>query len=703
MARGWLLWIAAIVAILFLLIPPLHHGWTHVETDFPNYYTAAKMFRERQPLRDLYDWTSFQRQMNYAGWGLQLGGYIPHTSLTALPMVPLAGLPPMTAKRVWLALSLLFFAASIWILARLTHLPAAGLLLLALLGHNALAGNFELGQYYFFLLLLMTASIWLLLSGREFSAGLLLGAVFILKLYAGPFLIYFAWKRRWRPFAGMILASSVLTLASIAWFGWKDHIFYITDILPRAVAGEHMDPYAPGMPTILNMLRHPFEAEPALNPHPLLDAPALVFFLQPLLTLAIPIFCICSTGLRPVSGGLRPVSRGLRPVSPQAHELAWFLIMLVLVSPSRAFYVAIILLLPIALLLEKATARRATWLIAAYLLLNNSLPASWEPYFPTVWILLAVYIALGIPYWRNLRPSVAILAAVAIIAVSTLSSYRRMASYHREPPQKFERVALEPDAIYSATPAISSAGIIYESIAENRYLLKRWNHGSFESFPFDGHAFHPTVQPSGDSICFELVSGGHSRIMCYERENKSLRQVVSSGFEPTHPSLSPGEGLLAFIADGRIVVYSSGAPGAIKSPTPVHDVAWFPIGQRTVYSAGPSGSSQIFATTNGTPEQLTHDSGDHTEPAVSPDGKWLTFTLARGGTRQVWIQSLATGKPTQLTEGACNSFSPAWDVNSRAIVFACDCQRGIGLPALFRARLDSITQFMHSPENVGDL
>src|SRR5579871_433390 len=114
MARA-VLWIAAIVGILFLLIPPLHHGWTHVETDFPNYYTAAKMFRERQPLRDLYDWTTFQRQMNYAGWGLQLGGYIPHTPLTALPMVPFAWLPPMTAKRVWLSLSLIFLAAAIWI------------------------------------------------------------------------------------------------------------------------------------------------------------------------------------------------------------------------------------------------------------------------------------------------------------------------------------------------------------------------------------------------------------------------------------------------------------------------------------------------------------------------------------------------------------------------------------------------------------
>src|ERR1022692_1550181 len=528
MASRWLLWIAALAAIVFLLIPPLYHGWTHVETDFPNYYTAARMFRQRLPLRDLYDWTSFQRQMNYAGWGLQLGGYIPHTPLTALPMVPLAGLAPMTAKRVWLSLSLLFLASAIWMLARLTHLPVAGLIILALAGHNAMAGNFELGQYYCFLLFLMTISFWLLLGRREFSAGLLLGAIFILKLYAGPFLFYFAWKRRWRPLTGMLVAGVALSLCSIAWFGWKDHLFYLTDVLPRAAAGEHMDPYAAGMPTILNMLRHPFEAEPELNPSPLINAQALVFFLQPLVTLAIPVFCLIAL----------PRDKNLTPA-----ELAWFLIMLVLVSPSRAFYVTVILLLPIALLLEKANLRRKVWLIAAYLLVTISLPSAWEPFFPTVWVLLAVYIAFGIPYWRNLRPSI---AAIAIIVASAISASRRMASYHREPPQKFERVAFEKDAVYSATPAVSSDGVVYESIAENRYLLKHWNHGTIESLPFDGQAFRPSVASGGGPIYFELVSGGHSQIMAYDRENNALSQLVSSGFEPTHPSISSDGGLLAF-------------------------------------------------------------------------------------------------------------------------------------------------------------
>jgi hypothetical protein len=84
MTRRWVLWIGAAIAIIFLLIPPLRWGWSHVETDWPNYYTAAALLRERAPLRNFYDWTWFQRQMNYAGVEAQLGSYVPQTPVTML-------------------------------------------------------------------------------------------------------------------------------------------------------------------------------------------------------------------------------------------------------------------------------------------------------------------------------------------------------------------------------------------------------------------------------------------------------------------------------------------------------------------------------------------------------------------------------------------------------------------------------------------
>ena len=130
--------------------------------------------------------------------------------------------------------------------------------------------------------------------------------------------------------------------------------------------------------------------------------------------------------------------------------------------------------------------------------------------------------------------------------------------------------------------------------------------------------------------------------------------------------------------------------GAIADPRPVHDVNWFPDSMRLVYSAGPLGRSQIYATQPpGSPAvQLTNLPGDHTEPAVSPDGRWLVYTLDLAGTRQIWLDDLASHNTKQITRGNCNSYSPAWELDSLALIFASDCERGEGLPALYRLLLD---------------
>lgn len=665
MTLRWALRISAAASIPFLLFPPLYHGWTHIETDFPNYYTAGLLARRGAPLRNFYDWTWFQRQMNYAGWGRQLGSYIPHPPLAMLPVLPLTVLPPMTAKRVWLCLNVLFLALSIWMLARMSHVPAAALALLALAGHGAMAGNFELGQYYVFLLLLMTLAFWLLLRSRDFPAGLVLGSIVLLKLYAGPFFLYFAWKRRWRAAAGMLLAGIVLAAVSVALFGWRDNWYFVTGVLPRAAAGEANDPFAPGLATPLSLIRHAFMMDPDVNPHPLIHAPAVVFFLQPLVTLGVLVFCTLAL----------PRSQ----VSDVRRELAWFVVMLLLLATNRAFYVNVLLLIPVALLLEKATYRGRIALIAAYLSMTLSLPDSWAWLYPTTWVLLAVYFALGTDYWRKLRPLAAGLGAFVILAMAAFSAQRRLASYQKEPAQKFERVLVEKDAVYSASPAVSANGVIFESIAQNRYLLNLWSHGKIEAFPFDGEAFHPTVPPVGGPVYFELVAEGHSQILQIEPNTRAVRQVVSSLFEPSKPAISPDGTRLAFLSHDTILVSSEGVTRSIAVLGGVRDVAWFPDSRRLAYSAG-----QIYAVPS---QQLTRGPGDHIQPAVSPDGSKLAYTVERGGTRQVWLQDLGTGRASQLTGGTCNSESPAWEPDSTAVVFSSDCQRGLGLPSLFRSKI----------------
>src|SRR5258708_5304352 len=111
--------LAALAAFLLFFFGAFLPGWMQSETDFPNYYTAAVLVRAQQPLRNYYDGTWCARQMIYPGNGPHLGASSPQSPLTMLPMIPFAGFPPQTAKRIWLVCNLLFLAATVWMLSQI--------------------------------------------------------------------------------------------------------------------------------------------------------------------------------------------------------------------------------------------------------------------------------------------------------------------------------------------------------------------------------------------------------------------------------------------------------------------------------------------------------------------------------------------------------------------------------------------------------
>jgi Tol biopolymer transport system component len=78
------------------------------------------------------------------------------------------------------------------------------------------------------------------------------------------------------------------------------------------------------------------------------------------------------------------------------------------------------------------------------------------------------------------------------------------------------------------------------------------------------------------------------------------------------------------------------------------------------------------------------------EPRISPDGHWLVYTAIKAGSKQIWLRRRRGGSAILLTGGNCNNDSPAWELDSQALIFASDCDRGIGLPALFRMPLNHV-------------
>lgn len=582
----------ALLTFAIFLWTSFYVGWTKTETDFFNYYTAAVLVRQGQPLRKFYDWTWFARQMSYAGEGVQLGTYTAQTPLTMLPMVPMARFPMQRAKQIWLACNLIFLIAAVWLMSRMTRVRLESIWLLAFCGYFSLGANFALGQYYVFLLFLLTLAFYFIHRKKSWLGGATSGLAFGLKLYGGPLLLYFAARRQWKALLGMIAAALLLVGLAIALFETADVRYYATQILPRSLEGGPLDPYSPWNPTFTTLLRRIFVREAELNPHPLWDAPQSYFFLRSFVSIAIVVFLALGT---------------VRKRASERHDFAWFVIAAMLLSTSVASYSFLILLLPVVLLLEEAGPRESAFLVGVYVLL--SLPLHPVALFPKVWLLAALFVVAGMASWRALPWEWAVTGLAFAAMVALFNAEQQMSTYASEPAQKFERVAVRQGAIFSSFPVVTPAGIFYQSMGHDSYVLRWLHENRDEELVFAGHAFLPRLAADGRSVEFELVGDRGSKRMQFDpltRETAAL----------------PGE-----------------------------------------------------------------PPGDWAHSVVSPDGKWIAFEKSQDGPTRIWLREAASGKERELTDGNCNSFAPAWEPDSLSFIFASDCGRGLGLPALYRAHI----------------
>jgi Glycosyltransferase family 87 len=591
----WMARAVAVIGFIVVLSAAFRAGWNRISTDFPNYYTAAVAVRHHAPLPVIYDWTWFARQMSYAGIENQLGGYVPQSPATMLPVVPLAGLPPLTAKRIWLAINLILLLAVVGILARLTGVRWEYLVILLLCGYRSLMTNFVYGQYYIFLLFLMTLTLDSFARNRDRMSGFVSGVAFASKLYTGPLLIYFAARRAWAGVLGMVAGTACVGSLALWLFGWSGIAFYLTHVLPRTLEGNSVNPYHPSTATLNMLLHRVFLRDAALNPHPVFEAPWLFFFLRTASQLGLVIFAALG------------VARSNVP--DRRRDLAWILILLLAISTSTATHTYILLLAPVAVLLRGASLLKTLYLFASYSMLNLFPPPE---LFLKVWTLLLLFFVVGYEYLRAIEVKWAMVALAAVVLISAMDAHRRLKDYEAEPARRYQQIAVEPGALFSGYPVVTRCGIFYQSMASSRngregYVL-RWLHdGRLGTFDFGGNELHPVAAADGCGIEFEHVAQGRSTFLRLD-----------------------------------------------------------PLTSRTEAAAAPADSSP----------------GDG---VVSPDGKLRVRVRETATSEQLWLEYTASGEAKELAGGSCNNHSPAWELDSSAVIFASDCGRAYGLPALYRA------------------
>ena len=360
-----------------------------LHADFATLYTGAHVYREggrfydAQPGRDDFGPTENRDVLEAAR---RLGTLRAHADLvhvhvfsyppfTVLPFVPFTLLPFRAAAVVWQALSLGFLALSLWCLWRAVPLsPVGGTLLIALaLLYEPLENSLGLGQINLLILALTSVFLWALVSGRAALAGVSLGLAVAMRFHPAIFFVYLAWRGKWAPLAWGVATAAACTGIAILLVGWQATVEYATVVAPK---------YAQAFSGLGNLSLTGWltTVGPTVAPSLSLDAWRRAGQMVSLAVLGAAVWWLRPSGAIPganageANAGRANAGGGLGGPFEAPHlnqrqrlvaELGFLTVLLYLVLPNTTINHLVFLLIPLALLVERAVARGERAVVAA--------------------------------------------------------------------------------------------------------------------------------------------------------------------------------------------------------------------------------------------------------------------------------------------------------------------------------------------------
>lgn len=173
--------------------------------------------------RDLLDGTLYRTSLVYPGQQLPVADFnLP--PMAAAWATPLIWMPHDMGGVVWLALGLIVWILSWWLLAtQILHLPYAwvwvGIAFAAYSQFAAFDIHVSVGNINDLMLGLMAAFVLLHARGHAARAGLVLGLATATKIWPAALMVLLARERRWRELAWSVGTLLVTTTALVSWLG----------------------------------------------------------------------------------------------------------------------------------------------------------------------------------------------------------------------------------------------------------------------------------------------------------------------------------------------------------------------------------------------------------------------------------------------------------------------------------------------------
>ena len=152
-----------------------------------------------------------------------------------------------------------------------------------------------------------------------------------------------------------------------------------------------------------------------------------------------------------------------------------------------------------------------------------------------------------------------------------------------------------------------------------------------------GNNSAPAWSPDGRTLAVALSRTGNTQIFAVNVDGSGLRRLTQGSSIDTEPFYSP---------DGQWIYFTSDRGG-----------------QPQIYKMPAQGENA------GRAQRVTFTGNYNTSPRISPDGKQLAYISRTGGAFKLYIQDLASGSATPLTDTTRDE-SPSFAANGQYILYA---------------------------------
>jgi len=641
----------------------------------------------------MYEWGWIEREKDHRAVDIRVIGLLPITPFSTLVVWPLSGLPPLTAKHIWILINLAFLLPVGWMLQSMTAFNSRRIALILFLSFP-LHRNLLYGQFYVFLLLLITAACFCYLRGHRGLAGGLVAVAAACKVFPIILFVFFLQRRDWRALIAGVVTGSSAVAVSVAVFGLNAHRTWLLEILPWVTHGEGLGTYVPTA-SISSILHCLFLSEPQWSPRPWHNSVLCYALLAPMLQMLA------------LAPAILLIRRGDQNKERILLEWSALLTACLAISTIPASYNFVLMAFPVCVLSASLLRqRRHGWLLAlilAYLGIGLPLSVPTMPpgpalllYLPRLPLMMAVLLGTYLVLWHD-RQEVSSAKDwsrygwVAGMAATVILSTRSTLHLERAERQEYAyRLPLQTQGFLNSGPQSTGGVIRYAAFTFTGYHMltekqgKVWTDSSANT-PYDELSF----ASSSGRVLVERASDSGSAIVDLKRS-----QIVVSD---AHDPMLSGDGRdLAFLRDhqgrGQLMVrrrfQANNSEDVTLTPSRlnVYEAA-FSNEKNYAFSAVENGHLPRIYLADDVRVNSPINLEASRYPALSPDGRWLAYSHLDHGFWNLWIRDQANGTSRRIANVPCNQIQPAWEGDSHTLLYGTDCGRSVWFTAIARRRV----------------